>query len=364
MKNTINDVIKELENWANPAYQEPYDNAGLQIGNTNQELHKGLICLDVTPQVFQEAIDKKANLIISHHPLIFNPIKKISGKTAIEKIIIEAIKRDICIYAMHTNLDNIYNGVNHAFASALNLQDITILSPKEQQLKKIITFVPTHYCDSVRQALFDVGGGHIGNYNSCSYNQLGFGTFRAESNAHPFVGVIGQLHQEEETKIEMVFPAFLQETMIQTLRQAHPYEEVAFDIINLANTNPYIGAGMIGHLSECMDLDEFLTFLKQQLSLSVVKCTNYQAKKIKQVAICGGSGAFLIPTAINKHADIFISAEFKHNHFIDTQNQLILVDIGHYESEIATKKLIFEKLIEKFSNFAISEQEINPVKYF
>ncbi|MBO4739792.1 MAG: Nif3-like dinuclear metal center hexameric protein [Bacteroidales bacterium] len=364
MKNTINDVIKILESWSNPAYQESYDNAGLIVGNANQELLGGLICLDLTPKVFQEALEKKANLIISHHPLIFNPIKKLNGKNNAEKIIMEAIKHDICIYAMHTNLDNIFSGVNHAFASALQLQHTAILSPKDQQLKKLVTFAPTRYAETIRQALFEVGGGNIGNYNSCSFNQMGFGTFKAEANAQPFVGQIGELHHEEEMKIEMVFPAVLQNTMIQTLQKVHPYEEVAFDIINLANTNPYIGAGMIGDLQTSMDLEQFIRFLKQQLSLSVVKCSNCQSKKIKKVAICGGSGSFLIPAAMNRHADIFISSEFKHNHFIDTQNQLILVDIGHYESEIATKKLIFAKLIEKFSNFAVSVLEENPVKYF
>lgn len=363
---TIGDIITFLESFAPIALQESYDNAGLIIGQTNTIYRKGLICLDITENVMQEAIDNDVNLIISHHPFLFQPLKKINGSSLCEKLIIKAIKNDICIYAMHTNLDNIYAGVNKKFADSLGLINTQILQPLTGKLMKLATFAPHKYANQVRQSLFEAGAGNVGNYDCCSFNSQGEGTFRANNAANPFVGNPNELHHEPETKIEVIFHDYQQSKIVSSLLKAHPYEEVAYEIIPLSNSNHWIGSGMIGFLPQKMLLMDFLHLLRQNMTIEHLKFTNIektQQVEIEKVAICGGSGAFLINNAIKANADIFISSEFKHNQFIDNYNDIILVDIGHYESEIQTKILIFEKVIEKFSNFAVSKYEKNPVRF-
>jgi dinuclear metal center YbgI/SA1388 family protein len=363
MNNTIQEVIAYLEGIAPLCYQESYDNSGLLVGNPNAELKKGLICLDVTQAVMEEAIATGCNLIISHHPLIFNPLKKITGATWCEKLLVQAIKNDIVIYAVHTNLDNIQCGVNQRFAEKLGLKNTRILQPTQHNLYKLATYIPNNYAETVRNALFAAGAGTIGDYNSCSYNTEGFGTFQATENANPFVGKKNEVHKEKEIRTEVIFPVHLKTQIIRALIQNHPYEEPAFDLIPIANTNPSVGAGMIGDLETAMNEAEFLLFLKKQLQLSCLKHSKMSGKKIKTVALCGGSGGFLIGEAMKQKADIFISSELKHNHFIEHAEAILLTDIGHFESEIQTKFLLYEFLIKKFSTFAVSVNEKNPILY-
>jgi dinuclear metal center YbgI/SA1388 family protein len=363
MSNSINQIIKYLEEIAPICYQENYDNSGLLIGNPNTILRKGLICLDVTPDVLHEAIETDCNLIISHHPLIFNPLKRITDNSHCEDMIIQAIKNDVVIYAMHTNLDNMFYGINRCFAEQLHLTNFRILSPSSNNLYKLITYTPDQYVEQVRDSLFEAGAGHIGNYSSCSYNVEGYGTFKANEQANPFVGNKNEIHKENEVRTEVIFPLHLRKQIIHALIKNHPYEEPAFDIIPLANTNINIGAGMIGELEREMNGMEFLQFLKKQMRLSCIKYNKINDEPIKTVALCGGSGSFLIPESIRQKADIFISSEFKHNHFIETEGRILLADIGHYESEVQIKQQLYGLLIKKFSNFAASIREQNPVSY-
>ncbi|MDR0603157.1 MAG: Nif3-like dinuclear metal center hexameric protein [Bacteroidales bacterium] len=363
MNKNISHIIEYLEQIAPVCYQENYDNAGLLIGNPNTILRKGLICLDVTMPVLNEAIETDCNLIISHHPLIFNPLKRITGNSHCENIIIQAIKNDIVLYAIHTNLDNILSGVNQRFAENLHLTNIRILSPSHNNLYKLVTYTPKKYVDQVRNSLFKAGAGHIGNYSNCSYNMDGIGTFKPNEQANPFVGNKNEIHHENEVRTEVIFPVHLRQQIIHTLIDVHPYEEPAFDVIPLANANPNIGFGMIGELDNEMNELQFLQFLKNQMQLPCIKYNKINDKPIKSVALCGGSGSFLIQDAIRQKADIFISSEFKHNHFIETEGKILLADIGHYESEIQTKQLLYDLLIKKFSNFAASMREQNPVSY-
>jgi dinuclear metal center YbgI/SA1388 family protein len=363
MNYTINHVIQYLEEIAPLSYQESFDNAGLLIGDRNAVLQKGLICLDVTQAVMNEAIAKKVNLIVSHHPFIFNPLKKITGNSVCENIIIQAIKNDIAIYAIHTNLDNISQGVNRRFVEKLGLNNCRILKPVQGNLCKLVTYIPEKQADDVRNALFAAGAGKIGNYDACSYNSEGYGTFRANEKANPFVGEKFEIHKEKEIRVEVIFSDFLKSKIITTLIKSHPYEEPAYDIIPLENFNPLVGSGMIGELETTIDETEFLHFVKNNMQVACIKHSKLRNKKIKKVALCGGSGAFLVGDAIRQHADIFISSEFKHNHFIDFADTILLADIGHYESEIQTKHLLHDVLIEKFSNFVSSENEQNPISY-
>ena len=360
---SIAEVIHYLETIAPPYYQENYDHSGLQVGDVNNTVSKGLVCLDLTPAVMKEVLEMGANLIITHHPLLFNPLKKISGTTVCEKLVIEAIKNDIAVYSMHTNLDNINIGVNAAFAKKLNLKNVQLLRKNSGILLKLITFVPVQQAENVRESLFHAGAGQIGNYQKCSYNLEGTGTFEGNENANPFVGNKNEIHYEKEMRIEVILPIHLKNKVVDALLASHPYEEPAYDLIALENASHTIGSGMVGELEKEMNEHDFLQFLKKQMQLPCVKHSQIRQKTIKKVALCGGSGSFLIPDAIREHADIFISSELKHNHFLDYHSSILLADIGHFESEIETKFLICAFLMEKFSNFASSEVEYNPISY-
>jgi len=361
----IKDIITVIESRAPLSFQEDYDNSGLIIGDSEQPVEKALICFDVTMPVIQEAIDKKCQLIISHHPLIFNPLKRLQNRTYIEKVIIAAIKNDLAIYAAHTNIDNAMGGLNTYFAELLNLKKVKILKPVKDNLRKLVTFCPVEHSGEVRTAICNAGAGHIGDYDFCTFNLEGKGTFRASDNTNPFVGNKNELHFEKETRIETIYPAYLEKKILTALFKAHPYEEVAYDIYPLKNEYANCGSGVIGELENNTDAILFLKELKEKLKLKSVKYSDTSNKKVKKVALCGGSGSFLIQEAKSARADIFISAEFKYNHFLDVQNEMIIADIGHYESEHFVKELIYNIINKKIPNFAliISEKDINPVNY-
>ncbi|NUM31216.1 MAG: Nif3-like dinuclear metal center hexameric protein [Bacteroidetes bacterium] len=362
----IKDIVTHLERIAPLQLQENYDNSGFLIGNIDEKVNNILVCLDCTEAVIDEAIKKQCNLIISHHPIIFKGLKKITGSNYIEKTILKAIQNGISIYAIHTNLDNVLqNGVNSKIAEKLMLKNLKVLRNAPSQLAKLITFVPNEYADKVREALFAAGAGKIGNYDSCSFNTEGKGTFKANENANPFKGEINKLHFENEIKIETVFPVFLKNKIISALQSAHPYEEVAYDIFMMLNTSNYVGSGIVGEFQNSLKVTEFLNLLKRNMNLDVIKYTQFD-KEIKKVAICGGSGSFLLEDAKSAGADAFVTSDFKYHEFFDGENNILICDIGHYESEQFTKELIIEIIKNKFPNFApvLTETKTNPVKYF
>lgn len=362
---TVKEVVSYIENIAHISYQETYDNSGLLVGNEAAQVKGVLLCLDSTEDVVDEAIKKNCNLIISHHPIIFQGLKKLNGKTYVERVIIKAIQNNIAIYTAHTNLDNTINGVNSRICEKLHLKNCKILAPKKNALKKLVTFCPPKEVEKLREALFSAGGGTIGNYDKCSFNISGIGTFRGLEGTKPFVGNIGSLHQEEEIRIEIIFPAYLEENLVNSLIKAHPYEEVAYDVYFLDNYYPSIGSGMIGELEEEVAEKSFLENLKKLMNTSCIRYTSLLSKNIKKVAVCGGSGSFLIKQAIAEKAQIFISSDIKYHQFFDAENKIIVADIGHYESEQFTKELFYDILNKKFSTFAIHVSEINtnPINY-
>jgi len=362
----IQEIISVLENFTPTFLQESYDNIGLLTGNKNW-LCKGVLCtLDVTEAVVQDAINNKCNLIVAHHPIIFSGLKKINGNNYIEKAIITAIKKNIAIYAIHTNLDNVLYGVNKKIADKLELKNTTVLMPKQNVLSKLYTFVPLQYEEKVKAALFNAGAGYIGNYSECSFNVKGKGTFMGNENTNPFVGKKEKRHEEEEVKIEVIFPAWMQKDVVAALLQAHPYEEVAYDIITLKNDYATIGSGLIGELAKPIDEKLFLRKLKKAFGLKVIKHTRLLNKPIKKVAVCGGAGSFLIQNAANAKADIYITSDIKYHEFFDANDNLIVADIGHFESEQYTIELLHELLQKKFPNFAVLKTKVitNPVEYF
>jgi len=362
----IDNVISFLESLAHPQLQEHYDNAGLITGDGNWEC-TGIICtLDATEEVIHEAIHNHSNLVVAHHPIIFNGLKKINGKNYVEKTIITALKNDIAIYAIHTNLDNRANGVNGKIAKMLGLQNISVLVPKQNILKKLYTFAPSDKAEAVRNAIFNAGGGHIGNYSECSFNAEGTGTFKASEGTHPYIGEIGKLHMENEIKIEVIFPSWLEDQIIKAMKQAHPYEEVAYDVVTLSNAHQETGSGILGVLPEAVSEIEFLSRIKKIFRLSVIRHTELLGKAVQKVALCGGAGSFLIAPALFQGADIYISADMKYHEFFDANGRMVIADIGHYESEQFTIDLLVDNLEQKFPNFAVLKTKVqtNPVRYF
>ncbi|RYZ62051.1 MAG: Nif3-like dinuclear metal center hexameric protein [Chitinophagaceae bacterium] len=362
----IGALLSAIEVFAAPELQEEYDNAGLITGSKEWECTGALCTLDVTVAVLEEAVKNNCNLVVAHHPIVFKGLRRINGRSYVEQVLIKAIKEDIAIYAAHTNLDNVLLGVNGTIAKKLGLQNTTILQPKQKVLRRLITFAPVDKAEDVRKAVFAAGAGHIGKYSECSFNSEGTGTFKAEEGADPYVGEVGERHHEKETKIEIVYPFYLEEQVVNALVAHHPYEEVAYDIFTMDNVHFGIGAGIIGSLEAEMDEWEFLKMLKDRFGLSVIRHTPLRQKPVKTVAVCGGAGSFLIKAALSKGADVYISADIKYHEFFDAEGRLVIADIGHYESEQFTVDLLHDLLVEKFPTFAVLKSSVktNPVQYF
>ena len=365
MKTIVKDFTDYLESIAPLALQESYDNAGLMVGSHQQAVSGVLIALDITEDVIEEAIQHNCNLIIAHHPIIFSGLKRLNGNNYVERCVIKAIKNDIALYAAHTNLDNVANGVNAKICEKLGLQNTKILSPKKDILKKLVTFCPVANLDTVRNALFAAGAGQISEYSECSFTTEGTGTFRASDKANPYIGKANERHNEKEIKIELLFPSYSEKKILQALFQSHPYEEVAYDILPLSNKHSTIGSGMIGNLPKEMDEMDFLKLAKATFAADGVRYTGLLGKKVKKVAVCGGAGSFLLQDAIATGADIFVTADYKYHQFFDAEKRIVIADIGHYESEQFTKELFYELIQKKFPNFALrlTKNNTNPINY-
>jgi dinuclear metal center YbgI/SA1388 family protein len=362
----IAEIIQFLESIAPPALEEDYDNAGLLTGMPGWECTGLLTTLDATEDVILEAKKNNCNLVVAHHPIIFRGLKKINGKNYVEKAVIAAIKNDIAIYAIHTNLDNVLQGVSGKMADMLGLQNVKILVQKQGTLKKLFTFVPIESAEEVRKAIFDAGGGNIGKYSQCSFNMDGTGTFMAKEGADPYIGEIGKPTSTKEMKIEVIFPAWQEAQVVQAMLDAHPYEEVAYDVVALSNLYQYAGSGVVGELPEAIDEKAFLTRLKEVFGLQVVRHTPLMDKPVKRVALCGGAGSFLISSALAAGADVYVTADVKYHEFFDANGRMVIADIGHFESEQFTIGLLHDLLVQKFPTFAVLKSGVktNPVNYF
>jgi dinuclear metal center YbgI/SA1388 family protein len=362
----IKEVIQVLEQLAPSAYQESYDNAGLIVGSGQTEVSGVLLTLDVTEEVIAEAIERNCNLVVAHHPIVFKGIKKLNGKNYVERTVLKAIKNDIAIYATHTNLDHVANGVNWQIAKLIGLENIRVLAPKKQILSKLTFFSPVESTQSILNALHESGAGNIGNYYNCSFRTEGTGTFLPNSAASPVIGSNGKQEEVKEHRAELIFPSHLESVVLNALRRAHPYEEVAYYLSSLENENQEVGAGAYGELSEPLETEAFLRLLKEKMHLNVIKHTKTIKKTVRRIAVCGGAGSFLLPNAIRAKADVFVTADYKYHEFFDAEDSIVICDIGHYESEVFTKNLLHNYLSGKFPNFALclSEVNTNPVRYF
>ena len=360
----IKDIIRYLESFAPLSLQEPYDNSGLLVGSPDREVGKALITLDVTYEVMQEALETGAGLIIAHHPLIFRGLKHIRGGNMVEDLVISAIKNNVAVYALHTNLDNTAAGLNEKLAQKLGLVHTRVLSPSGK-LKKLVVFVPERHAGQVRQSMLDAGAGHIGNYSHCSFGTRGEGSFKPLEGTHPFVGKQGELHFEKEMRIETIVPETVLPQVLQAMLEVHPYEEVAYDVYPLENPGAAAGAGKIGQLPVALTLDKFLKHVKNATGSQHIRYGYPLEKSIKTVAVCGGSGNFLMEKAFAAGADAFVTSDLKYHDFFLFRKQMLLVDAGHYETEQFMKDLLFEQLTKKFPNFAlqISKHNTNPVSF-
>lgn len=361
----IKDIITVLEEMAPLAYAEDFDNVGLLLGNQDDEATGVLVCHDALENVIEEAIAKNCNLVVCFHPILFSGIKKITGKNYVERSVLKAIKNDISIYAVHTALDNHKNGVNKIFCNALGLINTKILVPKPNFIQKLVTYTIPENVEQVRNALFDAGAGKIGNYDDCSFTSQGIGTYMGNENSNPEIGERFEFVEAQEIKIEVTFEKHLQNKILKALFKNHVYEEVAYEIYDLQNTHQNIGLGMVGELEIPLSEIEFLQLVKTKMQCGGIRHSTLLGKSIKKVAVLGGSGSFAIKNAIQAGADVFLTADLKYHNFYESENQIVLADIGHFESERYTKNYIVDYLKEKITNFAfvLSEENTNPVKY-
>lgn len=362
----ISNIIQFLETLAPPVLQESYDNTGLLVGNENSVCTGIMVALDATEDVILEAVEKKCNLIVAHHPIIFTGLKKINGNNYVEKAVIAAIKNEVAIYAIHTNLDNVLHGVNAIIADKMGLVNRQILLPKTGLLKKLYTYIPVAQTGKVCDALFEAGGGNIGNYLECSFVAEGTGSFKGNEHTNPFVGKPGERHYEKEQKLEVIFETWREKQIVNALIKNHPYEEVAYEIISLDNIYGQVGSGLIGELAIETTEENLLEKIKQAFNLKFIRHTPLLGKKVKRIAVCGGAGSFLTGAAIAAGAEFYITADVKYHEFFDADNRLVIADIGHFESEQFTIDLLEAELKQKFPTFAVLKTGVktNPVQYW
>jgi dinuclear metal center YbgI/SA1388 family protein len=361
----LKDLCSYLDSAVPLSFQESYDNSGLQVGQPDDEIKSALLTLDVTGDVIDEAVREGCNLIISHHPVIFGNIRNLTGKNHTERILLQALRNNIAIYSSHTNLDIFSNGVSRKLAEKTGLKNISVLSPSGKKLLKLVTFIPEKYLSSVSEAIFDAGAGVIGNYDRCGFTSAGEGSFRPGESANPFTGEKGKIHFEKEIRFETILFSHLKNKVISALLEAHPYEEVAYDLYPLENETINEGSGCIGDLDEPMNEEDFLRMISSRLEARAIRHSKMMWRMVKKVAVCGGAGSFLLGDALARKADVFITSDVKYHTFFEAENRILLVDCGHYETEKFSTEILYDLIVKKFPKFALRFSEINtnPINY-
>ncbi|MFM9051250.1 MAG: Nif3-like dinuclear metal center hexameric protein [Bacteroidota bacterium] len=362
----LRSLIRHLESFAPPVLQETYDNSGLLVGHPDMEVAGVTVSLDCTEEVIREAVANGSNVVVAHHPIVFGGLKRLTGRNYIERTVLEAIRNGVAIYAIHTNLDNVRQGVNLKISERLGLINARILSPKKGLLRKLITFCPLAHTENVLNALFSAGAGSIGDYDECSFTSKGIGSYRPLKGSAPFIGQHGVRQNEQEERLEVIFEFWKEQDILSALRSAHPYEEVAYDLYALENEHHLVGSGMIGELTEAMDEPTFMHFLKDVMKTACIRHSRLLGKKVEKISVCGGAGGFLLPDAKRAGADVFITADYKYHQFFDANGSLVIADIGHYESEQFTMHLLHDLIVQKFTTFAVRLTGVstNPVHYY
>lgn len=361
----LKDLCSYLDSVVPLSFQESYDNSGLQVGQPDDEIKSALLTLDVTGDVIDEAIREGCDLIISHHPVIFGTIRSITGKSSTEKILLQAIRNNISIYSSHTNLDVVNNGVSKKLAEKAGLKNVSVLSPSARKLLKLVTFIPEKHFAPVSEAIFDAGAGVTGNYDRCGFATSGTGSFRGGESTHPFVGEKGSIHFEKEIRFETILYSHLRNKVVRALLEAHPYEEVAYDLYPIENESTNEGSGCIGELDEPISEEDFLHLLSSRLDARSIRHSKMRWQMVKRVAVCGGAGSFLLDKAIARKADALVTSDIKYHTFFEAESRILLVDCGHYETEKFSTEILYDLILKKFPKFALRFSEINtnPINY-
>lgn len=362
---TVNDIVRFLNELAPFTYQESYDNSGLLVGDPEMEVSGVVVALDMTEAVVDAAIAQGANVVLAHHPIIFKGLKRLTGSNYVERTVMKAIRHGIALIAAHTNLDNYRFGVNHVISERLGLKNTRILVPKEASLLGLTVFVPGSHAESLRVALGEAGAGSIGDYDQCSFSSLGTGRFRPLENSNPHIGKTGELESVSEERVSVILEKHQLSAVLKAMVANHPYEEVAHEIVALNNENQYVGSGMVGELSEPMQTLDFLRLVKESFQCGAIRYTSPVKTDVKRIAVCGGSGSFLLDAAKRAQADVFITADFKYHEFFDAEEAIVIADIGHFESEQYTSEWLVQVLIKKFTTFAVRLANVNtnPINY-
>jgi len=361
----LNDLTTFLDSAVPLSFQEGYDNAGLQVGSPDKEIRSALLTLDVTEEVLDEAAYAGCDVIISHHPVIFGGLKQLSGKNVTERIVLKALKQDVAIYSAHTNLDVLENGVSRKMAEKLGLNNVKVLVPLRNRLLKLVVFIPEQHLEKVSEAVFSAGAGVIGGYDKCSFASTGNGSFVAGDGTKPFTGEKGKLHTEREIRFETVLFAHMKSRVIRALLEAHPYEEVAYDLYSLENDNVRTGMGCTGEFSVPLTEKEFLKLLESVFSAKGIRYSKPTGKEISKVALCGGAGGQLINEAMASGAEAYVTGDIRYHSFFEAGPKILLADIGHFESEKFSTEILYDLIIKKFPTFALrfSEVNTNPINY-
>jgi dinuclear metal center YbgI/SA1388 family protein len=349
------EIIEKIEKLAPLNLAESWDNVGLLIGDYQKEIKNIMVTLDVTLEVVKEAVEKKIDLIIAHHPIIFKPLKKITMDDYTGQMVCNLIKNDISVYAAHTNLDIAKGGLNDVLASRLQLNNVKVLKAlKNVQLKKIVVFIPDGYQDAVREAMAKEGAGWIGDYSHCTFMTKGTGTFKPLEGTNPFIGKQGQVEKAEEYRLETIVPQDKVGKVIKAMLEVHPYEEVAYDIYPLEIEGEAVGIGRIGTLENEMTFSEFIKLVKNTLNIEYIKYIGNEKSIISKVAICTGSGADFISACVKQKADVYITGDVKyHEAQFAQQNGLNLIDAGHYETENIVVPFLMDYLNDTYQNKGI-----------
>lgn len=360
----VKEITRAIEAYAPLHLQESWDNAGMQVGNPGSEVTGVLLCTDVREEIVDEAIERGANMIISHHPLLFRGLKKIVGRTYQERIVARAIKHDITIYCAHTNMDSALGGVNFKMAEKLGMKNVQVLAPQQGTQRKIVVFVPLEAAEKVEQAMCNAGAGKLGNYDNCSYQMSGEGHYRALEGAQPWAGKVGEIHHEPEVRLEVIVNKALCSKAVAAMLKTHPYEEPAFDIIALENDDNYAGLGVIGDV-EPQDASDFLATVKQAFEVDTMRYSGNLDRTVSRIAMCGGAGVEFMGLALSQGADVYITGDMKYHDFQGNEDRIILADIGHYESEHYTKEIFYDIIQKKNPTFAVdfARNEKNQVNY-
>lgn len=363
------DIQHIMEQWAPPATAWKDDNVGLQVGSYDAEIVNILLALDVTMDVAREAVQRRANLIITHHPLFFHPLRSLTSNSRAGKIALYLAEQKINLFSSHTNLDSAPGGVNFVLAELLGLENVSVLSPLTESMMKVAVFVPKEHLDRVAAAMHKAGAGTFTKYEECSFRTEGVGTFRGTQKANPFIGTKGILEIVPEVKLEMIVPSWKLSGVVSAMLDAHPYEEVAYDIIPLKNRAPETGLGTIGDLPSAMTREAFLSMVRKKIGSEVLRYSG-NVNRIERVAVCGGAGSSLIADAIQNGADAFVTADVKYHTFQDAERNILLVDAGHFETEhhvIAAVEHRMKKFLKEsksLSKVYVTKHTTNPVSYY